>query len=200
MATAAKYQLYTFDDFCALVPDKRKADLIDGVIFMASPDNVEHFDLFLWLAHLIRDYLSRKGLLGKILGSRVAFRIDGSNSPEPDLAFLRPERLHLVRRGFVDGPPDWAVEIISPESIERDYHKKRKQYQKAGVPEYRIVDLLVKRLTCLRLNKSGEYRKVKPQGDIQRCQAIPGFWVRPSWLWETPLLDKDEVLNEILES
>ena len=40
---------FDFDDFCALVKDGQKADLIDGVIYMASPDSWETSLFFSWL-------------------------------------------------------------------------------------------------------------------------------------------------------
>ena len=39
MTTGTKYPLYTFDEFCDLSPEGEKADLIDGVVYVASPDD-----------------------------------------------------------------------------------------------------------------------------------------------------------------
>src|SRR5580700_4913108 len=119
MSTALRQKLYTFEDFCALIRDDEKADLIDGVIYMASPENLDSNDLFFWFIELLRPFI-RKLKLGRLVGSRVAFRLDDSNGPEPDLAFVATERLHLLRRGYVNGGPDWAMEIVSPESVDRD--------------------------------------------------------------------------------
>ncbi len=44
MSTAIKQQLTTFDEFCLLVNEDRKADLTDGVIYMASPENTDAQD------------------------------------------------------------------------------------------------------------------------------------------------------------
>src|SRR5262245_51207439 len=139
MKLAARTGFYTFDDFCVLVKDGQKADLIDGVIYMASPDSLESDELVVWLLRLVGDY-AEINALGKVTGSRRAYRLDEKNSPEPDLAFVLKERAHLARKGHFDGPPDLAIEIVSPESVERDYHKKRALYQRAGVAEYWIID------------------------------------------------------------
>ncbi len=56
------------------------------------------------------------------------------------MLFVRHEHADRIHHGRVDGPPDLAIEIVSPESVERDYEKKRKQYQRARVPEYWIID------------------------------------------------------------
>ncbi len=106
MGTETRTQGYTFEEFCLLVKDGQKADLIDGVIYMASPENTDANELFTWLGALMSGYARRKRL-GKVYGSRVAFRITDVNSPEPDLGFVRTDRLHLVHRGFVEGPRTW---------------------------------------------------------------------------------------------
>src|SRR5262245_61686066 len=154
--------LYAFEDFCSLVKDGQKADLIDGVIYMASPDNTDANDLFVWLITLMNLFCRRKKL-GKVYGSRVAFRLDDREGPEPDIAFVAANRLDLVRRGYVAGGPDLAVEIVSPDSVERDYKKKRAQYQKGGVREYWIIDEIEQRVTLLRLTERGKYREVRPR-------------------------------------
>jgi Uma2 family endonuclease len=174
--------MYTFDDFCRIVKDGEKADLIDGVIYMASPDNTDANDIFMWLGNVMFDFAEQTGA-GKIYGSRVACRLDEWQGPQPDLLFVRTSRLPLVKRGFVDGGPDLALEIVSPDSIERDYLDKKIKYEGAGVSEYWIVDELKRRLMVYRLDATGKYRKVRPIQGVIRSKAFPGFWLRVSWLW-----------------
>jgi Uma2 family endonuclease len=198
MSRAARVAPYTFEDFCALVKDGEKADLIDGVIYMASPDNTDANSLFMWLGGLI-DLFVEENDLGKIYGERVAFRLDKTNGPEPDIAFVRKDRLNQVERGFVRGGPDLAVEIVSPESEERDYVKKRKQYEEAAIPEYWIIDEPQQKVTVLRLGKDGKYREIRPKKGILQSKALPGFWLRVEWLWQEPLPKKIPILKEILD-
>ena len=197
MSATTKKRLITFDEFCVLVKEDQKADLIDGVIHMASPENIEANDLFVWLLRLIADYVDEKDL-GKVNGSRVAYRLAEHESPEPDIAFVRKKRLAIVQRTFVEGSPDLAIEIVCPESVERDYEKKRKQYQKAQVPEYWIVDEILQKMTLLRLDLEGRYREVRPRKGVLHSEALPGFWLRPEWLWQSPLPKKGTVLAQIL--
>jgi Uma2 family endonuclease len=118
-------------------------------------------------------YLKKRKIKGRVFGSRIAFRLDDANGPEPDVAYVGPERVHLIRKTLVNGPPDWALEIVSPESIDRDYRKKRRQYERAGVPEYWILDPLEKRLTCCRLGKNGKYKEIRPQDGKYVSQVVP---------------------------
>src|SRR5205823_12475902 len=103
MATVTKNKLLSFEDFCILVRDGQKADLIDGVIYMASPDNTDANELFAWMLSLMSLFVQTKNR-GKVYGSRVALRFNRKNAPEPDGLFVRKQRLHLVRRGYIAGP------------------------------------------------------------------------------------------------
>ncbi len=197
MSTASHHALYTFEDFRALVKDGQKADLIDGVIYVASPENTEANNLFVWLLGVM-DTFAEENELGEVFGTRVAFRLGDRGGPEPDIAFVRKDRLHLVEEGFVRGAPDLAVEIVSPDSIDRDYERKREQYQQAGVLEYWIVDPLERKVTLLRLGKDGEYREVRPRKGILQSKALPGFWLRIEWLFQEPLPKKSTALKELL--
>jgi len=176
---------HTFEDFCALVPDGQKADLIDGVIYMASPENTDANDLFVWLISLMHGYVECKNL-GRVFGSRVACRLEDRNGPEPDILFVGNEHADRIHRGGVEGAPDLAIEIVSPESVERDYDKKRKQYQRAGIPEYWIIDEEEKTILLLRLNARGRYREVRPRRGIFHSEILPGFHLDPQWLWREP--------------
>src|SRR5260370_28504175 len=98
MSRAARVAPYTFDDFAALVKDGEKADLIDGVIYMASPDNTDANTIFVLLLTVMHLVAQDKDL-GKVYGTRVAFRLNKKNGPEPDIAFVRKDHLDRVERG-----------------------------------------------------------------------------------------------------
>ena len=198
MSVAIRRKLYTFEEFCDLIPEGEKADLIDGVIHMASPDSIEHHDIYGWLYRLICDFLEEMRILGRLFGSRVAFRLGRRYGPEPDLGYVSPERLDCIRSGYVIGPPDWAAEIVSPDSVERDYLRKRLLFERAGVLEYWIIDPSRKTITCLRRSNSGRFKTVKITGDKLESVVIKGFWVRPSWFWQSPLPSKNKVLAQIV--
>lgn len=90
------------------------------------------------------------------------------------------------------------MEIVSPDSEEQDYVRKRLQYERSGVPEYWIVDELKYKVTLLRLGAAGEYREIRLRRGVLKSRALPGFWLRPEWLWEKPLPRKADVLAMIL--
>ena len=136
--------------------------------------------------------------LGETWILRVAFRLDVKNSPEPDIGFVLKDRLHLAKRGYFDGHPDAAFEIVSPESIERDYVKKLQQYEVFGVREYWIIDEIEETVTLYRLNKKGKYQEVRPKAGTYHSEVIDGFWLDPKWLWQTPKPRKSQILQQFI--
>ena len=173
---------YTFDDFLVLVAEDEKADLLDGVIYMASPESTDDNSLEGWLYRLLGGFIEELDL-GELYITRVAFRITEKQGPEPDLAFVSKRRRKSIHRGFVAGPPDVAVEIVSPDSVQRDYVKKRQVYEHAGVREYWIIDPAERRATFLRLTR-GKFREVAlVDGHLFRSTALPGLLLDVRWLW-----------------
>lgn len=197
VTTKARSGVFTYDDFHAIINDYQKGDLIDGVIYMASPESLEANRLFRWLFTVIGLYV-RKKKLGEVFGSRVACRLDDKNSPEPDILFVAEKSRGRLHSGGVEGPPDLAIEIVSPESVERDYDKKRRQYQRFKIPEYWIIDEYELKVTLLRLDGRGKYREVTPRKGVFHSLTLEGFWLDPEWLWQDPLPDELETLTQLL--
>jgi Uma2 family endonuclease len=71
---------------------------------------------------------------------------------------------------------DLAVEIVSDEGRERDLVTKRREYARAGIAEYWIIDPLLRQVTILRLDgdhyiEAGTYAP----GDTAASVLLPGF-------------------------
>jgi Uma2 family endonuclease len=189
--------LFTVEEFYCLVPDGQKADLIDGVIYMASPDTRRHDRLGGLLKFLMQGYAEAKGL-GEVYGSRFAFELSALRAPEPDVALVRSERLHLVDERRMVGGPDIAVEIVSRDSRQRDYGEKKQLYAEAGVAEYWIVDPLQKRVEFHRLSTGGYELVPLEHNRIFRSAVLSGFWLDVEWLLADSLPNAYEKLQEIL--
>jgi Uma2 family endonuclease len=165
---------FTFGDLRCRTGADQKGDLIDGVIYLTSPDDT---DAAGW---------SRR-LLGRLLGSavdariagvfcvRIPFRLDDRNAPAPDIGLVHRDQRGRILRGYVDGPPDLAIEIVTPDSVDRDYRLKHRLYERAGVEEYWIVDRDEHRATLFRPGPNGSYRPVRPRQGRLFSRVVPGF-------------------------
>jgi len=191
--------LVTVDEFFCLVPDGQKADLIDGVIYLASPDTRRNDRLGGLIKFLLQGYAEVKGL-GEVYGSRFAFALSEFRAPEPDVAFVRNERLSLVEERRMVGGPDIAVEMVSRDSRPRDYGDKKQLYAEAGVAEYWIIDPLQQRCEFHRL-QAERYELVPLEHNrIFRSTVLGGFWLDVEWLLVKTLPNAYETLQAILRS
>ena len=190
--------LVTVEEFYRLVPDGQKADLIDGVIHMASPDTLRANELTGFVYWLLQGFVNERRPGGKVLVNRYAFELTELRAPEPDVAYVRPERAHLAVQRGMRGGPDIAVEIVSRESRHRDYHEKRQLYQDAGVSEYWIVDPIQQRVEFLVLEQGRYELAPLEQNRLFRGRALPGFWIDVDWLLADPLPSGSECLQAIL--
>jgi Uma2 family endonuclease len=88
---------------------------------------------------------------GEVLFAPLPVRLWKAKYREPDIVYLRPERIRNVR-GQPEGA-DLVIEVVSegPENRERDFVKKRQDYARAGIMEYWIVDPEEHRITVLAL-------------------------------------------------
>lgn len=186
-----------FADFLELIREDQKGDLLDGVIYLASPENIGHNRLSGWLYKVLGAYIEERQL-GLLTFSRVAYRLSDKIAPEPDLAFVRRDReQRLERTGYMDGPPDLAIEIVSPDSVDRDYESKRARYEEAGVQEYWIVDPDEQRATFL-VRTNGGFAEIQPQNHVFPSQVLPGFALDVRWLWQKPLPKTGPIISAIL--
>ena len=79
------------------------------------------------------------------------------------------------------------VEIISPESDERDRGEKFIENEAAGVREYWLIDPLREEAMFYQLTSLGRYRLVVPSPEgVYHSAVIAGLWLRVEWLWQRP--------------
>jgi Uma2 family endonuclease len=117
---------------------------------------------------------------------------------EPDLVFLKAEHAARAHHTYLNGPADLVVEIVSPESVQRDYRTKRAEYEAAGIPEYWIVDPMRHETQFNQLGADGRYRigTVDVHG-IYASPVVAGLRLRVSWLWQRPLPTIKEALADL---
>lgn len=190
-------ELVTFDEFCDVIREDQKADLIDGIIHMATPPTLEHEDQFGFLFTILRGYVRRKGL-GTVLGSRAAMLLSDEDAPEPDIMFISKAKLPQAKGKAVLGAADLVVEIVSPGSRWLDLQKKKELYARFGIPEYWVIDPFHQAAYFWKNNESmWEDLPVAPN-NLVHSAIIPGFWLRLDWLFADELPDENEVLAAIL--
>ena len=184
------------------MPHLKKAELIEGVVYVPSPVNyTDHGKPHMHLITLLGVYeASTPGVEG---GDNTTVRLDLDNEPQPD-AFLRiaPGRGGQSRtgeEGYVEGAPELAAEVAAS-SASYDLHAKLHVYRRAGVREYLILRVLDQEVDwfCLR---GGQFQKMAPDAQgILRSEVFPGLWLDPAALLRGDLAGVLAVLDQGVQS
>jgi Uma2 family endonuclease len=112
--------------------------LIDGELFMSPSPNCFHQEIILNIASPIREYL-RKHPIGKVIVAPSDVEFDKDNIYQPDVFFIRTERLGIVDKHGAKGAPDLVVEVLSGSTGRLDLGPKKTVYAEKGVLEYWVI-------------------------------------------------------------
>ena len=130
---------YTLEDYLA-IPDERRVELIDGVIYdMSSPLGHHQIIAGQIYFHLV-SYISGKGgpCIPFIAPIDVQLDCDDKTIVHPDVLILCDMSKYTPQR--IVGAPDFVVEVLSKSTREKDMFLKLNKYRSAGVREYWMVD------------------------------------------------------------
>ncbi len=111
--------------------------------------------------------------------------------------FISAARRSIIKHRYCDGPPDLDLEIVAPESTSRDYRVKSQEYEAFGIREYWIVDPQAEIVEAAALDADGVYRPLPIVEGRIASTVIPGWFLKPEWLWTDPPRNPIEVLREL---
>lgn len=158
-------------------PEGFKAELIAGIVYVASPLTRKHGVPHLMLGTVLGVY--KAGTPGVEAGDNVTVQLGYDAEPQPDL-FLRilPEFGGQSRNSedddYVKGPPEFIAEVaLSSRSI--DLHAKKNDYQRNGVLEYLVVCIRERELRWFDLREDRELTLGEDR--ICRVRSFPGLWI-----------------------
>lgn len=147
--------------YCAR-PDIKKAELIEGVVYVPSPLRYQqhgrpHSTVMFWLGL----YTVSHPELGVADNATLLI---GVSEVQPDAMLFREEgqggHVRVTPDDYLTGVPDLIVEIAAS-SAAYDLHDKKALYERAGVPEYVVWQVLEERISWFRLTDGG-YSEVLP--------------------------------------
>jgi Uma2 family endonuclease len=185
----------SYDEFLAWADEDTRAEWVDGDIVFMSPISDAHQNLVEFFLTLLRLHVEHHEK-GWVRSSTFQMKLDVIPSGrEPDIVYLREEHRDRMTGTYIDGPADMAVEVVSPESGPRDRGEKFYEYERAGVPEYWLVDPDREELVVYRLEE-GQYRTAFGgwEGRVESV-VVDGFWVEAEWLWREELPHVLDVLR-----
>ncbi|HLL90519.1 MAG TPA: Uma2 family endonuclease [Tepidisphaeraceae bacterium] len=163
-------------------PPGVRLELVNGEIAVSPSLTPSHSYAIIELITLLNVHI-RAGGIGELYQD-VDTILDKFNVRRPDVLFFARGRLHLIGKKAMEGPPDLAVEVISPSSVEVDREDKFEQYRAARVAHYWIVDPAMQTVEGFRLT-NGRYELVgrAQGGGTLRLPPFPDLEIPLSRLW-----------------
>jgi Uma2 family endonuclease len=190
----------SYEAFLEWADEDTHAEWVNGEVIIHMPPKHIHQNTIGFLYELIRLFV-RLFKLGEVCLAPFEVKLKPSKSSrEPDIFFVATKNLDRLTEEQLNGPPDLIIEIVSTDSVQRDRDDKFKEYREAGVPEYWIIDPRPgkQRADFFHLDETGAYRLFATEDDERvESQILPGFWLRPTWLWQADTLDPLAVFFEM---
>jgi Uma2 family endonuclease len=159
-----------------VMPDVKKAELVEGTVYMPSPVRAAHAAPDTLIQTWLGLYAVRTP--GTQAAGNATVWLGPKNVPQPD-ALLRilPEgggRTRLDAAGYILGPPELIVEVAAS-SAAIDLHGKLRAYRRAGVREYLVWRPLEHQFDWFVLDQN-EYRSNAPASPgVLRSPHFPGL-------------------------
>jgi Uma2 family endonuclease len=144
-------QRLTFEEYLAYDDGTgNHYELVDGQLILMNPPRVEHFLITKFLEQQLDSEIRRLSLPW-LTFREAGVRTGYNKSRLTDLCVVTQEQAKelLGQSAVFQTAPRLIVEVVSPDSIARDYRYKRSEYAALEVPEYWIVDPLESNVTVL---------------------------------------------------
>ena len=171
-------KLMSAEELLALPEDNLRYELMKGELITISPAGFRHGEIASKLDRVLGIFVEDNNL-GTVVIAEAGFRLetDPDTVRVPDVAFVAQERLSEGDRpdGFWSGPPDLAVEVVSPNDSADEVQTKVTEYLAADT---RLVWVLHPKTCTVTVYQSlDEVRVLTEDGTLEGGELLPGFSV-----------------------
>lgn len=169
----------TAEELLNMPDDGFRYELIKGELRKMAPAGYEHGRIAASIAIRLGAYAKESGL-GEVCIAETGFRLesDPDHVRAPDAAFVRRERAEAARGtpGFFPGPPDVAVEVISPSDSYTEVEEKVADWLGAGTLAVIVVD---PRRRTVRVHRSPTIAVALTETDVLAVEDVLPGWGMP---------------------
>ncbi len=164
-------------------PEIKKAELIEGIVYMASPVRVRkhgapHSKIIIWLG------LYLEATPGLEIADNSTLRLDLDNEPQPDVAvWIEGGNAFVDDDDYLQGAPELLVEVAAS-SAALDLGAKLQAYRRNGVTEYLVLLPREQEVRWFSF-AAGETAQIEPDADgVLRSRIFPGLHFQPTLFWQ----------------
>ncbi len=175
----------------------KHTEWVYGVVVAMSPVSIQHDQLGHFLRTLLEVYLDAT-TGGLVFQDPVVMKASADlPGRQPDIQVILPDRAHYVQENQVAGPANLVVEIVSPESVDRDRGTKFQEYEKGGVAEYWILDPARKEALFYVHGDDGLFNSRLPVDGVYNSRILPKLFLKVSLLWNDKLPATRQVVKMV---
>lgn len=172
----AKTQLVTAEELLDMPDDGYRYELVRGVLRKMAPAGSEHSISGIEIGTSLNIHVKANNL-GRVFGADAGFLLarDPDTVRAPDAAFVRRERVEAVGipSGYWPGPPDLAIEIISPNDRYTEVYEKVDEWLEAGAGMVVVVNPRNRTAT---VRVAGMNPVILKEGDsLDGGEVVPGW-------------------------
>ena len=160
----------TYEDYVLLPEDGKIHEIIDGEHCMTPAPDTYHQTISRRIQFQLYEQIEERGL-GFVFDAPTDVQLSEIDIVQPDLLVILTARRSIIAPKKIIGPPDLIVEILSESTGGKDRKLKLDLYQKAGVPEYWLVDPESQQIEVHRL-KGDRYEPAGPCHEEIRYPAV----------------------------
>ena len=170
---------------------------VNGKVTRIAASYLTHMETVMYFSTLFDTYFALQPI-GRIVRAPFVMRLERVNSMrEPDIQVILEANAHNLTEYFMNAPANICIEVASPDSSGRDRGEKFAEYERAGVPEYWMIDPDRRDARFYRRNDKGIY---KPQSlEANQHYLTPRL---PHFMLHIPTLFQAELpgISEIVKS
>ncbi len=172
-------QLMTADDLRQLPRDGRRHELVKGELRTMPPAGFDHWARVVRLTLPLAQHVAAQRL-GVVVGAETGFALarDPDTVRAPDIGFVRQDRIPATGnpRGFWEGAPDLAVEVLSPGDTFSEVEEKVEAWLAAGTALVWVVD--PRRQTVTAYRSRTQVALLAEDDFLDGQDVVPGFRCR----------------------
>jgi Uma2 family endonuclease len=152
--------------------DGNRYELIDGVLLVSPAPIPAHQEI---VAELLVRLRTARPRHMTVLSAPLAVQLSCDTELQPDV-LAAPTG--AFTRENLPGPPSLAVEVLSPSSGMTDLNRKKRVYERFGVPSYWVIDPAERSLVAFELDENNQYQIVAKVAGDEPFEATQPFPVR----------------------
>lgn len=174
-----RVQRITAEELLRLPDDGFRYELVEGELKRMTPAGFRHGAIVMNLSRPLAEYVA-SNRLGLVAGAETGFKLKANPDTvrAPDIAFVSRERVEVegVPDTFWPGPPDLAVEVLSPSDTVYDVEDKVATWLAFGT---RLVWVVHPKRRVVIVHRQGEPDATLSEADsLEGVDVVPGFRCR----------------------